>query len=67
MEDKESRIRAALRLYSEGKATLWKAAELAGLSLWEMVEEVEERGVELQYGSEELEEDFEAALGEGSE
>ncbi|RLE64773.1 MAG: hypothetical protein DRJ47_06820 [Thermoprotei archaeon] len=62
---KEKRVETALRLYREGKVTLWKAAELAGLSLWEMIEELEKRGVELQYGLEELEEDLRAALGEG--
>ncbi len=58
---RERRIEAALRLYREGKVTLWKAAELAGLSLWEMVEEAGRRGVEVQYGFRELAED----LGDG--
>ena len=60
---RERRIEAALRLYREGKVTLWKAAELAGLSLWEMVEEAGRRGVPVQYGFEELMED----LGRGGE
>lgn len=63
---RERRVEAALSLYREGKATLWKAAELAGLSLWEMIDEMEKRGVELRYGIRELEEDLEAALSEGS-
>lgn len=63
---RERRIKVALKLYSEGKVTLWKAAELAGLSLWEMIEELERRGVELQYGLRELEEDLRAALSESS-
>lgn len=61
---RERRIRAALDLYREGKATLWKAAELAGLSLWETVDELTKRGIELQYGSKELEDDLRAALSE---
>ena len=60
---RERRIRAALRLYSEGRVTLWKAAELAGLSLWEMIVELGRRGVELRYGD--PEDDLRAALGEG--
>lgn len=56
---KEERVETTLSLYKEGKVTLWKVAELADLSLWEMVEEVERRGVKLQYGLRELEEDLE--------
>ncbi len=63
---RERRVKIALKLYSEGKVTLWKAAELAGLSLWEIIEEMEKRGVELQYSLKELEEDLRAALSEGS-
>jgi len=62
---RERRVELALRLYREGRVTLWRAAELAGLSLWEMVGELEKRGVEVQYGLRELEEDLRAALGEG--
>ena len=62
---RERRLEAALSLYRQGKATLWKAAELAGLSLWEIIDEMEKRRVELQYGSRELEEDLRAALSEG--
>ena len=36
---RERRLEAALSLYRQGKATLWKAAELAGLSLWEIIDE----------------------------
>jgi len=62
---RERRVELALRLYREGRVTLWRAAEVAGLSLWEMVGELEKRGVEVQYGLRELEEDLRAALGEG--
>lgn len=59
---REKIIEAALKLYKEGKVTLWRAAELAGLSLWEIIEELRKRKVELQYGYRELEEDLRAAL-----
>jgi len=61
---RERRIEAALKLYREGRATLWRAAELAGLSLWEIIEELKKRRIELQYGYRELKEDLRAALGE---
>ncbi len=63
---REMRIEAALKLYREGRATLWKTAELAGLSLWEIIEELRKRGVELQYGYRELEEDLRASSDESS-
>jgi len=63
---RERRVELALRLYREGRATLWRAAELAGLSLWEMVEELRRRGVEVQYGPGELEEDLGAVGGGGT-
>lgn len=62
IDEWEKAVEEALRLYKEGKVTLWKAAALAGLDLWEMIREMEKRGVELQYGLKELEEDLRAAL-----
>lgn len=59
---RERKLRVALRIYREGKATLWKAARLAGVSLWEMIDALRRHGVELQYGPEDLEEDLRAAL-----
>ncbi len=63
---RERRIKIAISLYKEGKISLWKASRHAGLSLWEFLEELEKRGIELQYGKKELEEDLKAALSEGS-
>ncbi len=57
---KEKRIELALQLYKEGKVTLWKAATIANVSLWEMVEKLKERKIEVQYGQRELEEDLKA-------
>jgi len=57
---KEKRIELGLQLYKEGKVTLWKAATIANVSLWEMVEKLKERKIEVQYGQSELEEDLKA-------
>lgn len=57
---KEKKLQKAIRLYKEGKATLWKAARLADVSLWKMMEILKERKIEAQYGTKELEEDLKA-------
>ena len=56
----EKKLRGSIELYRGGRATLWKAAKLAGLSLWEMIEVLKERKIEAQYGIKELEEDLRA-------
>ncbi|HDM27052.1 MAG TPA: hypothetical protein ENG27_01900 [Candidatus Bathyarchaeota archaeon] len=48
IESWERAVEEASRLYKEGRVTLWRAAALAGLDLWEMIREMEKRGVELQ-------------------
>jgi predicted HTH domain antitoxin len=58
------KLEKALRSYAEGKVTLWKAAGIAGLSLWELIDEMEKRKVSFQYTSENFIEDFESALKE---
>lgn len=55
---REKRIVHALELYKEGKITLWKAARTAGVSLWRMIDLLRERKIELQYGLQELRQDF---------
>ena len=55
---KEKRIELALDLYKKGEVTLWKAATIADVSLWKMIEELKERKIEIQYGQRELEEDL---------
>ena len=52
----------ALDLYREGKVSLWKAAKIAGLSLWEMIDLLAKEKVLLNYTIEDLREDIEAAL-----
>ena len=53
---KEYRMKKAINLYRDGKVTLWKAAEIAGVSLREMMDAIKARDIPYQY-------DFEA-LGE---
>lgn len=57
---KEKKLNHSIQLYKEGRATLWKAAREANLSLWQMIEILRERKIELQYGVKELEEDLNA-------
>ena len=51
-------IEDALKAYKEGKVSIWKAAKIAGLSLWEFVEILKDKSIEIQYGIRELEEDL---------
>ena len=55
---KELKIEEALKLYSAGKISLWKAARLADVSLWKMIEIVAERKIPAQYTEKELKEDL---------
>ena len=57
---KERKLKEALKLYTEGKVSLWKAASLADVSLWKIIEILEERKITLQYGKRELKEDLKA-------
>ena len=56
------KVERALRLYREGKVTLWRAARLAGVTLREMMELAAREGVEFRYSERDLSEDIEAAL-----
>jgi len=53
---KKYRMEKALNLYQNGKVTLWKAAELAGVSLREMMEAIKAKDIPYQYDLEALEE-----------
>lgn len=50
-------VKRSVRLYSDGKVSMWKAAVLAGVSFYEMMDEIKRRGVPLQYGVEDFEAD----------
>jgi len=51
------KLKYAVRLYREGKVSLWMAARIAGLSLWEMIDKIGELGVELRLDPRDLEEE----------
>lgn len=57
---KEAKVEYELQLYAQGKISLWKAARLAGCSLWQMIEYAKEKKVTAQYTEKELYEDLEA-------
>lgn len=52
-------IEKNLKDYEEGRITLWQAAENCSLSLWEIINEAEKRGVKVPYTLEDLKEDVE--------
>jgi len=54
----------ALKLYQEGKISIGKAAEMAGVSLWEIGDILVNRRIPIQMDREELEEDLRAAVAE---
>lgn len=54
----------ALKLYQEGKISIGKAAETAGVSLWELIDITVKRKIPLQISREDLEEDLKAAVAE---
>ena len=55
---KEKVLDQAIELYGTGQVTGWKAAQLAGISLWAFFRILAERGVLLQYSEHDLEEDL---------
>jgi predicted HTH domain antitoxin len=61
---KHWKLEKALKSYLDGTVTLWKASAIAGISLWEFMDEMNRRKIPLQYTSNDFIEDFEAALKE---
>ncbi len=59
---KEYKIKKALELYREGKVSLWKAAEIAGITYREALEELRKRNIPFRYDLEDLEVDIEWAM-----
>jgi len=58
------KIDYALRLYQNGKISIGKAAETAGISLWELLDTIVKRNIPLQISKEDLEDDLKAAMAE---
>lgn len=60
---KEYKIKRALEQYREGRISLWKAAEIAGITYREALEELRKRNISFKYSSEDLEADIGWAVG----
>ncbi|MBI2550550.1 UPF0175 family protein [Candidatus Woesearchaeota archaeon] len=56
----EYRENTAVRDYAEGKLSLGKAAETAGVSMWRFIDLLKERKVPLKYDLDALKEEIEA-------
>ncbi len=48
----------AVELYRAGQVTGWRAAQLAGVSLWNFYKILDEKGVLIQYSEHDFEEDL---------
>ncbi len=59
----EWKIHKALGMYQNQEITLWRAAEIAGVSLAELLSELPKQKIIFQYDTEELKEDLEYARG----
>ena len=57
---REWKLQKAIESYREGAVTLPRAAEIAGLSDWEMIDIFAKRKIQPQYEIEDLEEDLKA-------
>jgi len=55
----QKKIEDALEAYREGSVTLWKAAEMAGVSLREMMDLVKEKKIPIPYTLDDLRRDME--------
>ena len=58
---REWKLRRAVEAYDDGSVTLSRAAEMAEISIWEMIDVLGKKKVQLQYDVEDLEEDLKAA------
>ena len=55
---KEKSLEQAVELYRTGQVTAWKAAQLAGVSLWAFYKILEQKGIIIQYSEHDLEQDL---------
>lgn len=60
----EWRIDTAVRRYQDGSISLGRAAELAGISIWRLLDTLAERGIEANYTEADLKADIAAARDE---
>ena len=61
---KEIKIEHALELYQKGKVTLMKAAEIADISFWEMLDFIREKRIPMHYTIKDAEKDIHVKLKE---
>jgi predicted HTH domain antitoxin len=59
----EWKMHKALSMYKDHRVTLWRAAEIAGVSLSELLAELPKQKIIFQYDMAELNEDLEYARG----
>jgi predicted HTH domain antitoxin len=59
---KEHKIRKSLEMYRDGRVSLWKAAEMAGITYREALEELRKKNIPFRYGLEDLKADVEWAM-----
>ena len=64
---REWKLKKAIESYREGMVTLSRAAEIAGVSVWEMIDILAQRKIQSQYDVEDLEEDLKALMHEETE
>ena len=57
---KERNLEYAVDLYRRGQVTGWKAAQLAGVSLWSFYRILAEKGILIQYSEQDLDENLKA-------
>ncbi len=55
---KEKNVEQAIELYRAGQVTGWRAAQLAGISLWNFYKILADEEVLIQYSERDLEEDL---------
>lgn len=57
------KLEFAIKLYKKGKVTIWKASEIAQISLWEFMDIVKKEKIPMKYTLEDAEEDFKKVFG----
>jgi len=57
---REWKLQKAIESYREGLVTLSRAAEIAGISVWEIIDILSKRKIQPQYDIEDFEEDMKA-------
>ena len=53
----------SLESYKKGKVTLWKAANIAQLNIWQFIEEVKKEKIPMEYSLEDAKDDLKQVFG----